>query len=340
MIEHKSTTEILNSDHSRRVIDITSSDLGATAQSNQTEPASSTSAESILLLDPTTIRATSLPNRDAATFNTDSYYQLKQSILQSGSNLQPIKVRPVRDSSSASNDEGKFRYEVVFGHRRLHACQALGIFVRAVIDEMDDKQVVVERVRENVGRSELCAFDLGRICKRALDDNLFSNQKQLATELGKDISDVSKALALADLPIEVIQAFESPADLQFRHAKALKDALKSSRERVIAVAKEICATGGSRTPAIVLARLLKAEIPLIGPSNRISKTSLIWDGKPFGELHVGRDGRAKISLDRPLDETSCQDLQLHLQEFVKRQIKARSQATQRRNAEQSAKVLP
>lgn len=61
--------------------------------------------------------------------------------------------------------------------------------------------------------------------RRALDEGLFPSNKKMAEALGVDLGIVGKALTLAGLPVEVIDAFKSPLKIQYRFAKPLKDAL-------------------------------------------------------------------------------------------------------------------
>ena len=71
--------------------------------------------------------------------------QLTESILQQGV-LTPLVVRPL------PNDE----YEVISGHRRLHACKKAGIeMIPAFIYSMDRSEAVVAMVDSNLHREKL-----------------------------------------------------------------------------------------------------------------------------------------------------------------------------------------
>ena len=75
--------------------------------------------------------------------------------------------------------------------------------------------------------------------RRALDEKLFASNRKLAEALGVDLGAVGRALVLADLPSEVVDAFPSPLTLQFRWAKLLGDALKADHKAVMARAKDL-----------------------------------------------------------------------------------------------------
>ncbi|MDQ6779732.1 MAG: hypothetical protein M3Z37_01065, partial [Candidatus Eremiobacteraeota bacterium] len=64
-----------------------------------------------------------------------------------------------------------------------------------------------------------------------------------------------KALALADLPDEVVAAFSSPLDLQFRWAKPLSDALAANPEGVLARARILKTQPGKIAPRDVFEHL-------------------------------------------------------------------------------------
>ena len=71
--------------------------------------------------------------------------QLTESIIQQGV-LIPLVVRPL------PNDE----YEVISGHRRLHACKKAGIeMIPALIRDMDRSEAVVAMVDSNLHREKL-----------------------------------------------------------------------------------------------------------------------------------------------------------------------------------------
>jgi len=316
------------------IIDITSMDGSQYRPIGEVKPTTDYKPSAAVWLDTKSIAQSSLPNRDPATFDTDSFYALQQSILQSRGNIQPIKVRRIQRSEEAPSSVQEVCYEVVFGHRRLHACHSLKMPVLAIIaDELDDKMLLLERVRENTGRADMGALDLGRICKRALEEGLFESKKKLAIEFRRDEGDIGKAITLAGLPIEVIEAFEASTDIQYRHAKPLKDAMNRDRELLVATAKKIRDEGGKRTPAEVMERLIGPTRPEIGPSNSASAASLIWDGKPYAALMTAPDGKVTIALERKLDESARDRLLVHLELFMKEQVALRSKATQRRNAQ-------
>ena len=69
-----------------------------------------------------------------------------ESIRTEGQKL-PILVRPLPDKADA--------YQVAYGHRRLRACEILGIPVRAIVMPLTDEQLVIAQGIENTERANL-----------------------------------------------------------------------------------------------------------------------------------------------------------------------------------------
>jgi len=205
-------------------------------------------------------------NRIEESFAGPEFQQLKDEIQQAGGNVQPIKVRPLQGQGG--------RYEIVFGHRRFRACDELGLPVLAMVEEVSDQDLFAAMDRENRLRHNLSPWEQGRMYRRALAEGLFPSISELARQVGVDKGNLSKALALADLPEEVVAAFRSPLELQYRWAKLLNDALQKEPDGVLQRARDIAAAGiPARSGKEVLLQLvgtsaqsnpLEAAIPLDG----------------------------------------------------------------------------
>jgi ParB family chromosome partitioning protein len=144
--------------------------------------------------------------------------------------------------AAGEGGDGRQRYELVYGHRRHQACLELGLPVLAVVDNLDDRSLFVEMDRENRGRKDLSAWEQGMMYQRALDQGLFPSNRKLAEAVGADLTNVGRALYLANLPEAVLSAFPSPLDLQYRWATPLKEALEADLEAVETRASEIRST--------------------------------------------------------------------------------------------------
>ena len=183
------------------------------------------------LLDAKLIVRSRWANRHELSFSGPEFEGLKEDIASQGGNVQPIKVRNLSDGSG--------KYEIVFGHRRHQACLELGIYVLAIIEDLDDKHLFIEMDRENRQRKDLRPYEIGVMYAKALDEGLFPSARKLAEEVGIDHSQLSKALSLARLPGDVLKAFLSPLDLQYRWVADLTEAIQKDPEQILTMAKEI-----------------------------------------------------------------------------------------------------
>ncbi|MEJ8852571.1 ParB/RepB/Spo0J family partition protein [Variovorax rhizosphaerae] len=264
-------------------------------------------------LDPSQIVASKWANRDESHFSTEVFARLKQEIASAGGNVQPIKVRAL-DSPRA---EGA-RWEIVFGHRRHRACLELGIPVLALIQrDMPDADLFVEMERENREREDLSAWEQGVMYMRALEHGLFPSAKQLAAAIDRDMGNISKAMALAKLPADVVRAFGSPLNLQFRWATALKDAHQRDPEALLAAAREIAAASPMPSPAAVFSTLTANA----NKSGRSATSPVEWkdeQGKRLALLTFDRKGRATVSFEHALDEGQQRKLTKVVDSFLGR----------------------
>jgi len=103
------------------------------------------SAEAAVELDPATIIPSFVRDRMDLEGNPQ-FPQFVEGIRREGQKL-PILVRPIPERAGA--------YQVAYGHRRLRACQILGIPVRAIVMPLTDEQLVVAQGIENTERENL-----------------------------------------------------------------------------------------------------------------------------------------------------------------------------------------
>ncbi|WP_172330326.1 plasmid partitioning protein RepB [Mangrovicoccus sp. HB161399] len=110
-------------------------------------------------LDPELVHAGGLEDRievDQAEIVT-----LAESIRVAGQKV-PILVRP----HPAKPGE----YEIVAGRRRLAACKQAGLTVRAEIQDLDAKELVMGQAIENIAREDLSYIERARLAVRMVDE--------------------------------------------------------------------------------------------------------------------------------------------------------------------------
>jgi ParB family transcriptional regulator, chromosome partitioning protein len=195
----------------------------------------------VRFIDPAKIIASKWANRINHSFESAEFKNLKAEIDEAKGNVQPIKVRPLQGIPD--------RYEIVFGHRRHRACLELNLSVLALVEDVSDQDLFKEMDRENRARLDLSPWEQGKMYRRALNEKLFSSLGDISKELGVDKGNISKALRLADLPDDVVNAFPSPLDLQYRWAKLLHDAIQGDPDGVLMRAKALAENKSARIAA-------------------------------------------------------------------------------------------
>ena len=236
-------------------------------------------------LDPKRIRPSRFANRHELSFAGTEFEGLKAEIQTAGRNVQPIKVRRV-----GQGGDGRDEFEIAFGHRRHRACLELGLSVATIIEELTDAQLFGEMERENRERQDLSPWEQGVMYKRAIDDGLFPSLRKLASSIGAQVGNVSTAIQLASLPPDVVDAFPSPLNLQFRWGAALKAAIDKNAEDVLTQARDLAALNPKLPGKEVLARLtgIGASTKRDAPVQFTSKGKVVgfWDKDPKGNVSV------------------------------------------------------
>jgi ParB family chromosome partitioning protein len=215
------------------------------------------------LIDPRLIRSSKWADRHPDSFTNEAFRELRQEIEAAGGNVQAVKVRPI---PGAPTDDTEPRFELIFGSRRTRACLDLGLPVRAVVEEgINDQDLYVQMQRENRNRASLSAWEQGVSYHKALQEGLFPSARRLAEAIGVDPSNLAKALRIASLPEEIVGAFASPCDIQFRWTGALEKVLHERPEQVLAVARALRTAPGARKAAEVFKALTQVA-PGMGAS--------------------------------------------------------------------------
>ncbi|WP_438754855.1 plasmid partitioning protein RepB [Pararhizobium sp. O133] len=151
--------------------------------------------QAVVELDPAIIDGSFV--RDRLEDDQEDFAELLAAIRDRGQDT-PILVRPHPSAAG--------RYMVVFGHRRLQAAKALERKVRAVVKDLKDSDHLVAQGQENSARANLSflekAMFAAEISRRQLDgDNAI-----VLSALSIDRATLSKMLAVATIPREILDA--------------------------------------------------------------------------------------------------------------------------------------
>jgi len=205
--------------------DATSVDLDLRDPTKDSDPQGLTNPESqavppsdtVELLDPQTIEATE-PNRLTEAFESASFQDLVDSILNARGNTVPIIVRALRPEEQQPG--ATIKYRLIAGARRLKACALSQLPVRAIVQSASTHaHTAIDRLLENHLREPLSPYELGKqlLHIQALESP--PSKRGLARLIGMDEGQVLKAIDIAQLPDQVLAAFNSPSDIRYSDAK-------------------------------------------------------------------------------------------------------------------------
>lgn len=245
-----------------------------------------------------------LANRHKDSFRDEGFEQLKADIEATNGNQIAIIVRPLCGPDTFDKMNQGFRYEVIAGHRRLRACQALNTPVKAiVVPDMSDREAVVVMYAENEKRQNLSPYEAGAMYDTWLREGIYKNQVELAKERKLAASEVSRALSIARLPAVILEAFSSPLELQSKDGEEIGKLLKLDEHAVMESAAALAAQERKSSRSQVLSRL-KAAVAHeeeIGSANSPAKEVISVDGKDVGEVRWDTKGGGKIHIQQELN---------------------------------------
>ncbi|MDR7156252.1 ParB family chromosome partitioning protein [Sphingobium xenophagum] len=206
--------------------------------------------------------------RDYSMLDEHRLRSLIDSILAEGSNRVPAVVRRTPNA--------ELPYELVTGTRRhwaiawLNANHYPDIELIAIIEDLDDEAAFRLADIENREREDISDLERGMNYKAAVDNFYGGVQLRMAERLKISKSQLSRYIALTEIPPALVSAFHSPMDLQAKYAEKLLPLLRdpSSRAKLEAAAEQIASEqsfrrSGDEQPIAgpeVMARLLKAMV--------------------------------------------------------------------------------
>lgn len=169
------------------------------------------------------------PFQPRGAVDSEALKELVASIRENGL-LQPVVVRSAEDGG----------WEIVAGERRYRAVQELGWSdVPVVVQEVDDRMMLVLALIENLQREDLNALDEARAYRRLVDE-FGLTQAQVAERVGRDRSTVTNTLRLLTLP-DSVQELLTGGAITAGHARALLGL--NDQARVVELAKAAARSG-------------------------------------------------------------------------------------------------
>ncbi|WP_278374084.1 ParB/RepB/Spo0J family partition protein [Sphingobium xenophagum] len=239
--------------------------------------------------------------RDYSLLDEHRLRSLIDSILAEGGNRIPAVVR--------RTPQGDHPYELVTGTRRhwaiawLNANHYPDIELIAIIEDLDDEAAFRLADIENREREDISDLERGANYKAAVDRFYGGVQLRMAERLKISKSQLSRYIALTEIPPLLVSAFHSPMDLQAKYAEKLLPLLRdpTTRSKLEAAADQIASEqsfrrSGDEQPIAgseVLARLLKS----VTTKGRVQKAAIASaDGATVGQVEKDQQKLLTLTL--------------------------------------------
>lgn len=150
-------------------------------------------SRSVVELDPHAIVEGGL--RDRVEHDEVEHTRLMESIREYGQQV-PVLVRP--------DPENPDRYRIVYGRRRVLALRDLGLPVKAMIRDLDDRAAILAQGQENSARRDLSFVEKANFARQMVDAGY--DRKVIADALTTDKTLISRLLQVAEaIPVEIIE---------------------------------------------------------------------------------------------------------------------------------------
>ncbi len=239
------------------------------------------------MIDPADCRMWSHHNRRYDLLNETRCEDLIESFKAMGRQQFPAIVRRVEG-------EGAFQYEVICGARRHWTAKYLGWKLLVEVRDLDDEEAFRISDIENRSREDISDYERAKDYKGALK-LYYSSQKQMAERLEVSVAWLSRFLALADMPQEIVDAYRDVTEIKENHYRELSKWLKNrnTRERVLAKAKSMHENplDGKQ----LLAELKKSIVTPKVQQNVVAEYKTV-EGKPMVTITRKRGGELVCSI--------------------------------------------
>lgn len=149
-------------------------------------------ARSVIEIDPLLIDEGGMQDRLETDDDADA--GLRNSIAEYGQQV-PVLVRP--------HPEREGRFQIVYGRRRVLAMRDLGQTVKALVRDLDDRELILAQGQENTARRDLSFIEKANFAKQLQDSGY--DRKVICDALSVDKTLLSRMLSVAErIPREII----------------------------------------------------------------------------------------------------------------------------------------
>lgn len=174
-------------------------------------------ARALLEIDPFMIDAGGLQDRLESDEVEDT--ALRELIAEYGQQV-PVLVRP------HPSEEG--RYQIVYGRRRVLALRDLGRPVKALLRQLDDRDLLIAQGQENTARRDLSFIEKANFARQMTEAGY--DRKTVGDTLSMDKTLISRVLSVAErVPTDLVHVIGAAPSIGRDRWLALADALANTR---------------------------------------------------------------------------------------------------------------
>lgn len=174
-------------------------------------------SRALIEIDPNLIHAGGLADR--LEVDPDQDLALRDSIAEYGQQV-PVLVRPHPETAG--------HYQIVYGRRRVLALRDLGKPVKALVRQLDDRDLVLAQGQENTARRDLSFIEKANFARQM--SALGYDRKVIGDTLSMDKTLISRLLSVMDrVPEELIMVIGAAPSVGRDRWLSLADALDASR---------------------------------------------------------------------------------------------------------------
>ena len=267
-------------------------------------------------IDPSECRMWERHNRDYALLNEENCRDLIDGIKAQGRQEFAAVVRPI--------DDPDYKFEVICGARRHFAISWLRANnytqFKYLIEprEMSDEEAFRLADIENREREDISDYERAIDYADAIARYYGGKQKAMAERLEVSQPWLSRYLALAALPAEIVDAFPTIRDLKERHARDLKPLLSRPatadlvRAQAVRLGAQQQSARNGRGPFVDPIDVVKqlrqaAEAPKVKPVRKLDEATYRCSAGEKGIVARKKGRKFQIEFEDTLSEASLRE---------------------------------
>lgn len=198
-----------------------------------------TAIQRLLWVDPTRCRLWQHHNRAYELLNAERCADLIAGFRTLGRQERPAIVRSLKDDARTGADGAEHDFEILSGARRHWTVSWLRshgevngegepyLLLIQVRDELDTAAAFELSDAENRGQRDISDFERAREYRWALDALYEGNISRMAEAIRIDRSNLSRMIALCDMPDELVRAYPSILEIRTSHWRQLSPIFSS-----------------------------------------------------------------------------------------------------------------